>query len=209
MVHLNIRKRHLAFFLAMLASLAICWISVGVLGLSTFFIFVLTYIFSIIFYMPKYVLSPINVLMGYYGLWFVIGPYFASGYSAELLDSYEYRQSIAYVCTTYLISLYALIYGIKLSERVNYSDIKMDFESSKANLLLVVLYVVSSLMVFLIVINSGGFSLWLKDPGEAFLNRGGTGVYVIASHFSSISFSIVVRLLCSSKKKQAYIGSVF
>ncbi|HFG1709339.1 TPA: hypothetical protein ACGF01_003620, partial [Vibrio cholerae] len=41
---------------------------------------------------------------------------------------------------------------------------------------------------------SGGINVWLENPGDAFLNRAGSGVYVILSHFSSIILASLVGL---------------
>lgn len=56
-------------------------------------------------------------------------------------------------------------------------------------------------MCFFIVINSGGFIYWMESPGQAFLNRAGTGIYVVLSHFFSIILSALVGYTAFVKKK--------
>lgn len=64
------------------------------------------------------------------------------------------------------------------------------------------LYVTSSLFVVLIILYGGGFSVWMTDPGDAFLNRSGSGLFVILSHFSSLALASLSGYLAYTTKRK-------
>lgn len=172
-------------------AISLIWLSVYA-GFSTFHLFVFLFITIVITNIPKYILSPLNILFAYYGLWFVISPALASGYTSELLNTEAYKISIALVYTNFCVCLYGIKSGILLakSTRSN-TTFKID---NQVNIyrLIISLFVFSTLMVLMIVNVSGGVSVWIDNPGDAFLKRYGSGVYVILSHFSSIILASLV-----------------
>lgn len=173
--------------------LSICWFSVDS-DISTFKVFLILYVVSVVFYLPGSILSPVNILMLYYGLWFFLAPLLGSGYTSYLLESYEYKYSFALVSITYIFSLYSLILGGMFFSKVRVEDNNKLLSPRHIKRYIFLFYVFSTLMIFSIVNSSGGFDVWLKDPGDAFLNRGGSGVYVILSHFSIYVLGALIGL---------------
>lgn len=188
-------------FFSILILLSICWFSVDS-DVSTFRIFLIIYVTSIVFYLPRNILSPVNILMLYYGLWFFLAPLLGSGYTSYLLESYGYKYSFALVSINYIFSLYSLILGGMFFSKVrlNVSVSLLSPKFIKRNIFL--LYIFSTMMIFFIINVSGGFGVWLKDPGDAFLNRGGSGVYVIISHFSIYALGALIGLYCYNFNKK-------
>jgi hypothetical protein len=54
----------------------------------------------------------------------------------------------------------------------------------------------------MIVFSSGGLGVWIESPGDAFLNRAGSGVYVIISHFLLFLLAGLVGYYGYVKKKK-------
>lgn len=171
------------FILTMLTSLV--WAS-NYIGLNTLYMWIAVYILSIFMFLPKYMLSPINMLFAYYGLWFVLPPLFGSTYTNGSMDNVYYDVSLALATTNFVVCLLFLKFGEEIGKKLKV------YESESLNILdirlshLVILYLISTSMILLIVFNSGGIARWIENPGDAFLNRAGSGVYVILSHFFSI-----------------------
>ena len=145
--------RALNSFVAMLIAYLLFYI-----GVDAFAIFFAVYIINLYLYLPKYVLSPEAVIFGYYGVWFIIAPFFASGYSNGLLDLPEYQLSYLFVITTFSICIIAVNHGSRSSLKIfkgydlSFRSIKLD--SRNIFLLLGVLYALNTLWVILIVINT-------------------------------------------------------
>ena len=181
----------------------LCWYEIGG-QFGSFSIFTKFYLLSVIMFLPRNSMSPINVLMGYYGLWFVLSPMFGLTYNDEMLKSYEYEVAIAMAFSTYSICLLSLLFGEFMSKKIKLSASPKNIFSIN-NRYIQVLYFLASSMIILIVMKSGGFSVWINNPGDAFLNRGGTGVYVILSHFFSIALAASVGLNSFNKKNITYL----
>src|SRR5690606_12628674 len=98
----------------------------------------------------------------------------------------EYQLSFAFVYTVFGLGVVAIEAGRIFGERREAFKMQATSEPNNLKKWVLPLYLFSTLMVTLIVTFSGGWEKWIADPGTAFLNRGGTGVYVILSHFSSI-----------------------
>ncbi|HDI3164545.1 TPA: hypothetical protein PMB15_003668, partial [Vibrio cholerae] len=152
------------------------------------------FITTVLINIPRDILSPLNILYAYYGLWFFLSPLLGSGYSDELLNSDEYRVSMGLVFTNFIICLYGIKFGIFIGKSINTTPKFFAIDKGSIFRKVLVLYFFSSLMIFMIVNSSGGINVWLENPGDAFLNRAGSGVYVILSHFSSIILASLVGL---------------
>ncbi|ENM5726517.1 oligosaccharide repeat unit polymerase [Vibrio mimicus] len=169
------------------------WMSVNS-DFSSFHVFSFFFITTVLINIPRDVLSPLNILYAYYGLWFFLSPLLGSGYSDELLNSDEYRVSMCLVFTNFIICLYGIKFGIFIGKSINTTPKFFAIDKGSIFRKVLVLYFFSSLMIFMIVNSSGGINVWLENPGDAFLNRAGSGVYVILSHFSSIILASLVGL---------------
>lgn len=178
-----------------------CWLSVNsTFGTHTAFSFL--YLFSLVFFIPKKVISPVNILMIYYGVWFVLAPMYGSGYRPELLASYEYKMSMAMVSSTYVTALLAILFGSFVAEKIKLERLSDDALPKNDVSVLMTLYFFATLFVFLIIQSSGGLAVWISNPGDAFLNRSGSGVFVILSHFSSIALAGLTGYYAYNKKKK-------
>lgn len=151
--------------------------------------FLLFCFFIFICNMPKHIVSPLSFLYLYYGAFYIAAPLFAERY-AQSLQLKEYSISFLMLYTTLSLGVCAISLGeicaSKKKDVVN-NVVKGDLSWS-----IIILLVVSSLMCCLIVYYSGGLQYWMESPGDAFLNRAGTGHFVILSHFSSIFLAVLV-----------------
>jgi hypothetical protein len=176
----------------------------GAYGLSvpTVYIFVTLFFLTFVLCMPKRALSPLTMFYVYYGAWFVIAPLFASKYRHDVLYIAEYQLSFAFVYTVFGLGIIAIEAGRIVGERLTTCEIKSAYDPDNLRKWILPLYLFSTLMIALIVAFSGGWGKWIADPGTAFLNRGGTGVYVILSHFSSIILAAIsgYYAYCASRK---------
>ncbi|HDI3312368.1 TPA: hypothetical protein PMC32_003633, partial [Vibrio cholerae] len=191
-IDLDILVNYLKFLYSVIGVIFV-WMSVNS-DFSSFHVFSFFFITTVLINIPRDILSPLNILYAYYGLWFFLSPLLGSGYSDELLNSDEYRVSMGLVFTNFIICLYGIKFGIFIGKSINTPQKFFAIDKGSIFRKVLVLYFFSSLMIFMIVNSSGGINVWLENPGDAFLNRAGSGVYVILSHFSSIILASLVGL---------------
>lgn len=167
------------------------------------YLFTFLYFVTFAFAVPRKVLSPLTFFYIYYGLWFVVAPWFAERYQGDVMDAVQYNLAFALAYVTFGTGVIAILVGerwakrsVKPSQELGYIISVRDFL-----ILLCFLYLCSSVLVVLIVLNSGGFNVWVSDPGDAFLNRAGSGHFVILSHFSSMSLALLSGWYASSRAK--------
>lgn len=170
-----------AFFLMLI------FIVLYLLDFNAFYIFSISYFCLFLIFFPKYLISPVSVVFAYYGLWYVVAPAFASGYQGDVLLKDEYQLSFILL----MVTMFVCVFGASSFE-VKSSGFELDSKPIKLRnaysfgcylFILLILYFICTSMLFLIVKNSGGLGYWLSNPGDAFLNRAGTGVYVLISHY--------------------------
>ncbi len=170
-------------FLVCLLGFFVVWASY-VFNCSTFIPFLSFYLLVFISRPPRKAISPLTIVYLYYGAWFVAAPIFAPRYFG-MLDKPEYSLSLAMAYTVFGLSILSIELASRFIARLKMYTTRI--VSKKFGLLQITfLYIVASFFIMLIINASGGFSRWLADPGEAFLNRSGSGVYVILSHFFTI-----------------------
>lgn len=150
-------------------------------GKSPYWAFVGLYFILFIINPPKRVVSLLTVYYLYYGLWFVFASMFGKRLDQVLTNPYYFR-SIVYVYITFCTGMLA----ISLVD--SYVEVKKNCVLTGAEIILngrsvAMLYIFATGSVVMIILLSGGLSYWLANPGDAFLNRAGSGVYVILSHF--------------------------
>jgi hypothetical protein len=150
---------------------------------------------------PKRAICPLSIFYLYYGLWFVVAPLFANRYKENNLSLPEFTLAFAYAYTVFGIGVLSILFGERvgfINSGVAKSYLRLDRQLNRR--LLAFLYLGSSGLVLAIVLSSGGFSIWFTDPGEAFLNRAGSGVYVILSHFFSMALASLSGYYAYEKK---------
>lgn len=172
-------------------------------GFDSFYLFMAFYILVLCLHFPRYLLSPTAVVFAYYGVWFLIAPLFASGYSGGVIQRAEYQIAFLMIMAVFLTCIIALASASKFKTKVISNDRVMSL--GLATSVLCVAYSFCTLMLVLIVMNSGGFNYWIESPGDAFLNRGGTGIYVILSHFSGFILSIVSGYVAYNYRKYSFL----
>lgn len=172
----------------------------------TFLCFVTFVALSFLIHRPPRVLSPLSIFYAYYILWFVLAPLLASRYTDVFIRD-EYNLAIAFAYTTFSVGLLSLTLGIRLGVRLK--EFKFNLPNSvqigRIHLWVFTLYVLSTLMVLMIILSSGGFEKWLRAPGDAFLERAGSGIYVVLSHFLTITLAALVGYWSYSTKKIKYL----
>ena len=158
------------------------------IGLSSLVPYSLIFAFALLLFRPTHFISPLAVIFAYYFIFFIIAPSFSQLHSDDDFSEFRYYLSFGMI---FLVQTFAS-YGAFLGEYISIKRRGVDSGSTtaqvgqgKLNLIIFSLYISSTLFLYLIVQASGGFGRWIADPGEAFLNRAGSGVYVISSHMST------------------------
>lgn len=171
---------------------------------SNFITFVFLYFITLILAVPTRAISPLSIFYIYYGLWFVLAPFFAERYQEGVLSLPEYSLALAFAYTVFGFGVISIIFGERFAmQRLSTVRKIVYFTASSVKRWVLLLYMTSSFFVVLIVLYSGGFSVWMTDPGDAFLNRAGSGVFVILSHFSSIALASLSGYLAYTTKRKA------
>jgi hypothetical protein len=65
-------------------------------------------------------------------------------------------------------------------------------ETTRLKFAILFLYIASTTFVIAIIESSGGIRYWIEAPGDAFLNRAGSGIYVVLSHFFTFCLASLV-----------------
>ena len=158
---------------------------------------------------PKRFLSPYSFLYGYYGVFFILAPMYAERYSG-LLSGKFYLLAFSMLFTVLTCAVLGLNFGQRIVAASSYfkntrlNEVKNNHKSGN----LIFLYMASTFLIILIVLNSGGFDFWINKPGDAFLNRSGTGIYVVLSHFFSYLLAIFSGYY-AFKNKNLYLLFLF
>lgn len=206
----DLGRRTLTYFAGSLVIYSAYWAD-----LPTFPVFCLLFAATLLTNLPKLAVSPMTFLHFYYCVFYVIAPLFAQRYEG-VLHLPEYSLSFAFAYSVYGLGALAISLGEDLVARTaavgRWSDnIRAARPPSAFSLILAIgaLYVVATLAVALIVHFGGGPAYWLRAPGDAFLNRGGTGVFVIMSHFSSIALAAITGYYAYREGKIWPLASFF
>ncbi|MFN3453898.1 MAG: polymerase [Pseudobdellovibrio sp.] len=182
----------------------------------TFYVFVVFFLVHFILYPAKRAFSPLSIFYAYYGLWYVVAPLYAGRYQDKLFLA-EYSLSVAMVYTVFGLGILAIRLGAKSGQKC--ADLKLcakdenpqHFSYKVDNLKYVIsfLYVTSTVLVFMIIYSSGGVTKWIENQGDAFLNRAGSGVYVVLSHFSSILLALLSGYFAYNQRRILYLYLFF
>lgn len=177
------------------------------LGLNAFYIFIFSYLCLFLIFPPKHLISPASVIFAYYGIWYIAAPAFASGYQGDVLLEGDYQLSFILL----MVTMFFCIFGASAVEMKS-TPFKPVLVRDSLNFgiylfVLLILYCICTAMLALIVTNSGGFVYWLSNPGDAFLNRAGTGIYVIISHYFGFILAALSGYVAYHFKKNYVIYS--
>lgn len=165
------------------------------LSLSAPIFYAILFIGTFSLYKPFHLISPLSIIHAYYFVFFLVAPPFAQMHMDDDRSSLDYYYAYTMIFLTHLFSSM----GAKAGESIvgkatlikNYTTKDLR-EKYKILLNIFILYLVSTSLIAAIVLSSGGFAHWLNAPGDAFLNRAGSGIYVILSHFSSFILASLV-----------------
>lgn len=140
-------------------------------------------IFSILIYIcnrPKYILSPRNIVFGYYCLWFGFAPIFADRYSSINYNDVVVINANIFLFITYVVCMSVSMIIETKFEKKEYKRIDVNKEAIGITAKGLILLGSGSLLFFLLyIINTGGISHWLNNLDRAFLTREGAGVYYL------------------------------
>lgn len=190
----------LSFGFAILSTIAL-WI-IYYLNFPTFPWFIGFYFITLALNFPKYALSPLTIFFAYYGAWFVVAPIGGPNYQG-LLELPEYSLSFCFLYSVYVVGVMSIRYGEEfVSINRKPSTLIYDDSLSRFPKYIIGLILFSTLMLVCIVLVSGGFKFWWADPGNAFLKRAGSGVFVILSHFSSLTLALISGYYTFKTKKK-------
>lgn len=175
------------------------------MGFQAVNIYAALFIIIYIFYRSEYLISPQNILHAYYLLFFIIPPYYAELHKEDDFSTIEFYLIYTMVYATHLTAAFGSKMGIAstISDNTAIRSSSQGLVSLKnIKLIIVASFVLSSFCVVAIIQLSGGLLLWMSNPGEAFLNRGGTGIYVIISHFSTFILAAFTGYYAYLKKSK-------
>ncbi|WP_374028787.1 polymerase [Bdellovibrio bacteriovorus] len=190
------KKAMLIYILGM----ASVWLT-HLIGGYTYAVFVAFFVITFIACPPQKSFSPLTIFYAYYGAWFVVAPHCATRYAGMLMLT-EYSLGLALAYSVFGIGVLAIDMGDYIGQHVRVKHRESSVIPDRTiNVVTAFLYLIATVMVLMIIRVTGGFARWIADPGEAFLNRGGSGVFVILSHFSSITLAALVGYI-SYRRKQ-------
>ena len=173
-------------------------------GSSNLVTFVCLYAFTFVIARPRRAISPLSIFYVYYGLWFVIAPLFGERYDA-MSNLPEYSLALALAYTVFGLGVIAIVWGERVTSRERFvlNQRAEVLPTDQLKRWVALLYGTSTLFVVLIVSFSGGWDKWANDPGDAFLTRSGSGVYVVGSHFSSLALATLSGYLAFRTRRKA------
>jgi hypothetical protein len=177
----------------------------------TLYCFIVFFAVSLYFHRPKDTFSPLTIFYAYYGAWFVFAPLFATRYQDVLLLP-QYNLALAFAYSVFGLGLISMNLGTQVGLRLSLFSTRMStwFQFKSSPVWMVILYVLSTAMVCMVVLSSGGFAKWMANPGDAFLERAGAGVYVILSHFFTTILATIIGFYSYwTRKKSHVIGFIF
>jgi hypothetical protein len=167
------------------------------LGVSSMTVFSLLFATVVTVAPPRNLVSPLSMIHGYYFVWFLLAPAFSELHSEDNFASHAHYVAYGMIFLTHVTA----VFGARSGDKGAYRDWKPAPEQAPAyqarrdfalRWITLFLYVASTSLVVAIVLSSGGFAYWAEAPGDAFLNRQGSGVYVVLSHFTTFCLAALV-----------------
>lgn len=132
---------------------------------------------------PQYFFNPKNFVMGFYFMWYGIAPLFADRYKG--LTDGDYYVSLAYsmFLVTFSCSMLTLDWVENHNSVCLYRKEKQEKLENKELFCLLLVYLVA---LFIYIQRTGGISLWLSNPNDAFFSRGGSGIFYLLFEYSAL-----------------------
>lgn len=197
------------------------WLGVGLLtlgyllGVSSMAIFCILYAAVTLKFPPRNLVSPLTIIQAYYFVWFILAPAFAELHFQDDFADMPHYLAYGMLFLTYTTAVFGARSGEWAAFRSATESIPVPLILSKRDIRLKMitglLYVISTFLVVMIVVSSWGFARWIEAPGDAFLNRGGSGVYVVLSHFTTFCLASLVgyRSYTSRRKLPLFLFIVW
>jgi hypothetical protein len=166
------------------------------------------YLFSasimLYFYRPIYLISPLTIIHLYYFVFFAIAPIFAQRHYD---DDFAVKQAYLIYGMVFLTYLFATLGAVAGGKHVANSVINNKFKTLILDkwilrFIAISLFILCTFFVVMIILASGGFGVWIESPGQAFLNRAGSGVYVMFSNFFLFLLSGFVGYYAFTRKNK-------
>ena len=166
------------------------------LGISSMIIFCILYFAVFLAAPPQNLVSPLAIIQAYYFIWFILAPAFSQLHADDnFADNFHYL-AYAMLFLTYTTAVFGAHSGeravYKRNVTPNSRTLVMSTQDIRLKIITGFLYITSTALVIMIVLSSGGFARWIEAPGDAFLNRAGSGVYVILSHFTTFCLAALI-----------------
>ncbi len=181
-------------------------------NISALAIYSSLYAFVFFLFKPNLLISPLTVVHGYYFAFFVAAPFFAELHSEDAFHEEIYHFAYGMIFLTHLVAVTGLYFGERFSRRALDSRenlLGFALKRGPSALLISFLYVISTALIVFIIQSSGGFERWISAPGDAFLNRAGSGIYVVVSHLTTFLLSSVVGYAAFRTGKLRHLALFF
>ena len=155
---------------------------------SALYTYILLYVLVFLLFKPKYLISPQTIIHSYYFVFFIIAPLFAGIHREDDFSSFDFHLAFSMIFLTHTTAAFGSHLGHRWTGKKTIAPKVQEMPSHKGLLLetkIAFFYLTSSILVYAIIQSSGGILYWFEAPGDAFLNRAGSGIYVVLSHLST------------------------
>ncbi len=134
--------------------------------------------------MPKKIMNPKNAVFGFYFMWYVVAPLFASRF--DTIRIYQNYCNEAYLMCffTYCSIMIILDFQIRYEKSYNHNTAIEWNDSHK----LVIIFLMS-LGLFFYINGTGGIELWMSHLSEGYFRRRGSGQYYLLFIIPFLIFS--------------------
>lgn len=145
---------------------------------------------------PRLLLSPLAVIHVYYLVFFLVAPTFAQNHESDDFTSPPFYLAYGMIFMTHAAASSGALIGERSGLRMTcgarcHPD-RGQLERRNILWVVILLFVLSTVLVATIVQMSGGLAYWIEAPGDAFLNRAGSGVFVVLSHLTTFCLASFV-----------------
>ena len=153
---------------------------------------------------PKYFLSPRNIITGFYFLWYGFGV-LIGGERYGSMTFTTIPEVYAYIMLTF--GFFCWYAGATFGEEQPYSapQYRISPPLLSSGGMFMLLYIVALALAFIYVQSSGGLLMWLTDPGRAFLQREGSGVFVILFYTFFHMTAMLASYKAAIEKKYGFL----
>lgn len=153
--------------------------------------------------MPKYLMSPINMITIIYFVFYFIAPMYAPRYEQCIWDDNVYQKGYFMIYTTYYISV---VYSYYLERKHNIVYKMAMQENSRYKIIAISMLSLSFIFLYFYIQKTGGISAWQNDAAMAYLTRKGAGIYYLGFTLPLNIFSGTLgQLMVFSKKKYLFV----